>query len=337
MKERIHWIDISKGIATILVVLGHVVSSYHQAGLYQDNQLFNFSNQFVYSFHMALFTILSGYLFSKRKKTGTKRQQVLQKLINYGIPYVIFSVVWVVMKTVMSEHTNRTVTFRDLALIPVYPISFMWFIYALMIMQIFQVLITFDSKLAKKVHLLVAGGGYFIQPYLANSLSGIRFSDCVLNDLLKNYIFFVIGVYLAEHVIVKLDKQRNAGITISGILLMIGNILKYKGLFSSAGIIPFILSLAGALFVVELSIAIKQSRCIEYLGRQSLPIYVLQGIAIAASRLLLTALHLNVTYGILPLIICTVMGCTLPLCVYWVSTMIWKMDGCFYPGKYIKA
>lgn len=26
MKERIHWIDISKGIAIILVVIGHVIS-----------------------------------------------------------------------------------------------------------------------------------------------------------------------------------------------------------------------------------------------------------------------------------------------------------------------
>ena len=43
MKERIHWIDLAKGFAIILVVVGHVVSSYHEAGMFLDNHLFNFN------------------------------------------------------------------------------------------------------------------------------------------------------------------------------------------------------------------------------------------------------------------------------------------------------
>ena len=62
MKERIKWIDVAKGIAIIFVVIGHVVQSYRNVHLYEDSILFNFSNQFAYSFHMGLFMIVSGML-----------------------------------------------------------------------------------------------------------------------------------------------------------------------------------------------------------------------------------------------------------------------------------
>lgn len=54
--KRIEWVDIAKGIAIILVVIGHVGSSYGSAGLYKDSFLLNFTNRFVYSFHMAAFS-----------------------------------------------------------------------------------------------------------------------------------------------------------------------------------------------------------------------------------------------------------------------------------------
>ena len=62
MKERIKWIDTAKGIAIVLVVIGHVVQSYHNVNLYEDSVLFNFSSRFVYSFHMPLFMLVSGML-----------------------------------------------------------------------------------------------------------------------------------------------------------------------------------------------------------------------------------------------------------------------------------
>ena len=65
MKERIKWIDTAKGIAIVLVVIGHVVQSYHNVNLYEDSVLFNFSSRFVYSFHMPLFMCISSYLLQK--------------------------------------------------------------------------------------------------------------------------------------------------------------------------------------------------------------------------------------------------------------------------------
>lgn len=51
--KRYTWIDCMKGIGIILVVLGHI---------YKDN----FMGQWIYSFHMPLFLVLSGFLMCKK-------------------------------------------------------------------------------------------------------------------------------------------------------------------------------------------------------------------------------------------------------------------------------
>ena len=161
-KKGIEWIDIAKGIAIICVVIGHVVSSYHEAGIYEDNLWWNFAHQFVYSFHMALFMVLSGLLFAmgRKREKVSRGKQILQKLIDYGIPYVFFSALWVFMKIILASVTNSAVSIRDLLLIGIYPISFMWYLYALLLMQIIQIAI---GKKAEKTpfkicHLIVGGG-----------------------------------------------------------------------------------------------------------------------------------------------------------------------------------
>lgn len=57
MKKRIEWVDIAKGIAIMLMVIGHEVSN----GLVYA---------LIFSFHMPLFFILSGYT-SHRVTSGT--------------------------------------------------------------------------------------------------------------------------------------------------------------------------------------------------------------------------------------------------------------------------
>ena len=71
--KRIEWIDIAKGITIFLVIIGHV----------SNNTTINY---FIYSFHMPLFFIISGFLY-KKKENYTKR-----KFKSILIPYFIFSI-----------------------------------------------------------------------------------------------------------------------------------------------------------------------------------------------------------------------------------------------------
>lgn len=189
-KKRLEWIDIAKGIAIICVVVGHVVASYHESGIYLNNTWWNFFHQVIYSVHMPLFVLLSGILFSLSNRKDIVKRKIIKKIIDYGIPYVTFSVLWVLMKAILSPITNNPVSVTDLVLIGVYPISFMWYIYALLIMQIIQIIFSSVSGRTtfNLVHIIIAGG-YFLQPYLANEFTSIRFSDCIIDDILRVYIF----------------------------------------------------------------------------------------------------------------------------------------------------
>lgn len=205
MEKRCEWIDIAKGILIILVVIGHVGASYFAAGQYKDSLLLVFANQFVYSFHMAAFIFISGYLFSKSKNTN-KSIRIRKLLLNYLISYVFFSALWIGFKMLLSSITNTQVTFKDLILIPFFPVSFMWFIYALMIMEVMQIILPELSKHSKILHILIAGAFIVIQGIVGEmnfAVFGTSFlvSDFVLSDVMKFYMYFLIGLYYGEKIV----------------------------------------------------------------------------------------------------------------------------------------
>ena len=81
-RQRLNYIDICKALGIILVVLGHTYSI--PKALYL----------IIYSFHMPLFFILSGFVYNKEKNQnlGFKRF-VLKQAKYYLIPYFVFSII----------------------------------------------------------------------------------------------------------------------------------------------------------------------------------------------------------------------------------------------------
>lgn len=79
MVKRIHYLDYAKGIAIILVVLGHIFSGGNV-------------KTYIYSFHMPLFFIISGYLFNYSNVKSFK-EFINKKIKAYLIPYVTFSII----------------------------------------------------------------------------------------------------------------------------------------------------------------------------------------------------------------------------------------------------
>lgn len=65
MEDRKEWIDISRGIAIVLVIIGHSLQSINLISGYDPNPLLD---RIIYSFHMPFFFLLSGYLFKQRAK-----------------------------------------------------------------------------------------------------------------------------------------------------------------------------------------------------------------------------------------------------------------------------
>ena len=70
MNKRIKFIDMAKGTAILLVVIGHVLRGFVAAKMYTEYiNVFNYIDFAIYSFHMPLFFIISGILYGKKVKS----------------------------------------------------------------------------------------------------------------------------------------------------------------------------------------------------------------------------------------------------------------------------
>jgi acyltransferase len=86
MGKRILWIDYAKFIGIYLVVLGH-------------GNLSELHTNFIYSFHIPLFFLLSGYLFSEDKYANYKvflRNKTQQLLLPYFVFNIITFLLWLI-------------------------------------------------------------------------------------------------------------------------------------------------------------------------------------------------------------------------------------------------
>lgn len=80
-KNRIQWLDYGKGIAIILVVMGHAIQEFRlNCGLI---------DKIIYSFHMSAFFIFSGYLFKDVNKIEF-RAFFKKKAKQLMLPYLVF-------------------------------------------------------------------------------------------------------------------------------------------------------------------------------------------------------------------------------------------------------
>lgn len=79
-KDYLNYLDFSRGIAILLVILGHMVP-------------FSEVKTIIYSLHMPLFFIISGILFENNKKILSKRF-LISRIKRLILPYILWSLIW---------------------------------------------------------------------------------------------------------------------------------------------------------------------------------------------------------------------------------------------------
>ena len=117
-KERDKTIDIIRGILICLVVIGHVVDSQSKI------------HQYIYSFHMPCFFLISGYL--NRNSLTIEEKNYLKKIITrYIRPYFIYSTIFLVLTGMNFKNAIRMFLGGRLN-VTVYSYAF-WFINVLVL------------------------------------------------------------------------------------------------------------------------------------------------------------------------------------------------------------
>jgi len=345
--KREYWLDVAKGVAIIAVVMGHVVASYHNSGLLLEAAGFNFVHSFIASFQMPLFFVISGYLYRVTDKPDiTVGNKIGKKVLSYGIPYIVFSIGYWILKAFTSGYVNTKLDISDLILIPVYPISFMWFIYALMVITIIAILLD-SQNYNKKVILAVSFIAMMILPYISKLeiLSEISFTDMVLCDVLKWFFYFYLGAHAGASFIkwLGVNKKNNTlfvlnEMAMAAMVIICFNFEQINSL-SIINVVKAIINVVKAFlcitFFLQLSYRIGPNKILEHIGKNSFPIYLIHGVVIAVARISMDRLGILIEGGWSQLCICTLSGIILPLMLYKISQKIWIIDFCFYPNRYL--
>lgn len=279
-------VDKLKGYACFLVLFGHVIMGIRVAGI-PIPSFFEGVEQFIWSFHVALFLFLSGVVY---KETGqwkgkkTKIGFVLHKLVNLGVPYVVFSAVYILINSFVGQ-ANTQSSVRDILYIWKTPVAQYWFLYALFFL--FCIWTVLSGILPNwLITLLVVGAGYLL-PLLGVSLGGF---DVVLYAALA----FGIGTFIDFSKLTKGPVWLKAMVVLAhvavGVWLIIWGKIEapfFKELMVLFGIY------ASVLFISLLQKSKCISRFLLFVNKYSFQIYLLHTIFTAGIRIVLQRLYIT--------------------------------------------
>ncbi len=137
---RVPWPDYVKGIAILLVVVGHLIFGLdlasEEAARGNSPVAFHgwqFAVDWIYAFHMQAFFFISGLL---AYQTGRKTAGgfIAAKLRTIAYPYFVWSVIQILLMLAMAGRTRHEAHWTDLLTIAYRPIMQFWFLYAFFVM-----------------------------------------------------------------------------------------------------------------------------------------------------------------------------------------------------------
>lgn len=280
-KDPLEWMLIAKGIGIILVVVGHFHPEISPA-------YWSVINEVIYSFHMPLFFILSGYLYSHGKYSysdliRTKTKRLLYPFISIAV--VFFLIKYMVGRILILEHPVDINSIYSLLLDPVNSyMPLLWFVYALFFIFAIYPLLR-----------LILKNTYILLFLLAiNVILGSDF--LVIGKALANMPFFVVGVFFRENG--ELSKMTIRAdwfyvfvpLAIFFLAYLMTRLLT-NFVFVHGYIWQFFIGVVGSLFVINISHAIstffdkKIKSMLLQIGYYSMTIYLFHTLFVSTVRM----------------------------------------------------
>ena len=327
-KERIDWIDYAKALGVFLVIMGHTYKGYSFIG-------------WIYSFHMPLFFFLSGITL-KIEQISCK--EFLKKRVkSLLIPYILYSIVYImleVIKSGLNGNMDETIKYflRDAFWIRGQQATIgLWFLPLLFLVEVL-LMVVYKGIRSKNLRaasvLFITAMGFLYADKIGKALPwGLDAALVVIFFLYAGYVFKQICLSSWMN-----GKQKDIfKYSIIGVGLLFANIIfnnyNMKLIGDNADMyslrygneILYILSaLAGIGFIsIVLGYILKnvKSRFWRFMGRNTLHIYCLHGLALMFVRKVLNLYvikeedSLRVIGIDIVLSVCTFLLCFVVICV----------------------
>lgn len=202
MKKRLDYIAWIQFIGVLCVIFGHSMNNIAVPDAFISVKAW------IYVFHMPLFFIVSGYLFSYNggfKHKGGYWGTLKGKASRLLLPYVIWNLLFIAPKVIMADYTNDQVelTPQYFGMLMLYPrnniLGHTWFLFALF--EMFVIAILFERwRKNRSLWIPVACILVVVNCFCITE----RF--LAVGDLMKNGVFFWIGLLLGSAEIDKLKE-----------------------------------------------------------------------------------------------------------------------------------
>ena len=325
--ERNVLIDRLKGYACFLVLFGHVIRGIRTAGI-SIPQFFAGIELLIWSFHVALFLFLSGVVYRMGggwKNHGTRHGFVLHKLLSLGVPYVVFSVVYIAINSLVGA-ANTQSSISDILLIWKIPVAQYWYLYALFFLFcIWVVLSGILNNWQITVFTLIIAYGI---PLLGGSLG-------CFEVVFYSSLAFGVGTFVSFHRLATPKPWLKWLIVLMH--LMAGAVCVHLKIIESPWIKEGMLLFG--IYASVLLISILQNckliaRFLDFMNRYSFQIYLLHTIFTAGSRIIL--LRLNITQWWIHVPVGTVFGIAFSVLAAMIANKVRFLNFFFFPTKVLR-
>ena len=326
--ERNVLVDKLKGYACFLVLFGHVIMGIRLAGI-NIPQFFWGMEKFIWSFHIALFLFLSGVVYKVTGEWTSKKTKwgfIIYKLYTLGVPYIAFSVIYILINSLVGE-ANTHSSALDILNIWKTPVAQYWFLYALFFL--FCIWAALSGILKNwQITLFAVLIGY-LSPLLGISLGSF---DVVFYSALA----FGIGTFVDFSSLTKPSSMVKWLIVLLHIAISVMLILLNK---IEAPFIKEIMLLFGIyssiMFISLLQNYKPVSLFLSFMNKYSFQIYLLHTIFTAGLRIIL--LRMNVAQWWIHILLGTACGMVFSVVAAKIARKVKFLNFFFFPAKVHKG
>ena len=330
--RRLNWIDWAKGWTILFVVIFHTLSSVHNAHVFSDEyQIVGESLIFIVStFIMPVFLALSGYVYKPVTDFTEYKSKTLKRIISLAIPYVIFSVAYVMMQHVSPGSANHAVQpWSSLLWIFAYPISYLWYIYTLVLIYMLSGFLDL-CRLSVELQLIVSFFLFIIASYMKLPFFMVL--------LFTWTVAFCFGRMLRKY---RKIYGKQIGL-VAGVIMLVSWVLQIHlggpSWYDCNALTPvnFVSKMASIPVFFSIYSNIKSNRINRYFekyGRDSLIIYLVHAPTVSVMRALFV--KLDISNYFLMIVGVVFMAWTVSILACFLAKKFKPIEFIFYPTRYI--
>jgi len=307
--SRVGWVDFSKGICIILVVLLNTTYGVEQST--GAVTIFNAFNEWAQPFRMPDFFFIAG-LFLMRRIDRPWRSYFDTKVLHFAYFYVIWMTIWYVVRLpqYVGEMGLEGALFLYLKSF-IEPLGSLWFIYMLAVFFV-------AAKLLRSLPVwLVFAGAALLHTLQIDS--GWRVIDEFASRFVYFYAGFVLAPYafaIAQHLSAQKGSSLITGLTIWAVInswLVTGQLAQLPG-------ISLVLGFIGTGAVIAAGVLLSKSRLgepVRYLGANTLVVFLSYFLFSVAARIILLKTGI-VNDASLIVVLATLAGVIGPVIAHWI-------------------